>query len=89
MDSNPTLSGSANGDFGASCSVHFLPAIPRLTIAIPDGLPNSATYTPAPFPVWLINPRPPRYDQFADKPLILPEVHPRKDFLWSCQKISR
>ena len=60
MDSNPELYGSANGDCGTSFSQHFPPEELSCTIAIADGLPNSATYTPPPFPVSLIKPGPAR-----------------------------
>jgi hypothetical protein len=60
MDSNPALFGSANGELGASCSEQFPPEELSVTMAIPDGVPNSATYTPPPFPVSLIKPSPAR-----------------------------
>ena len=78
IDSNPGLFGSANGDSDASCNEHapLCPAEEKVSIAIADGLPNSATYTPPPVPVWLRKPIPPRYDQLADSPLTGPEVQP-------------
>ena len=76
MDSNPGLFGSETGDPAASCSVHFWPDELSVTVAIPDTLLNSPTYTPLPLPVWLIGAMPVRYDQLVDSPLSGAEVQP-------------
>ena len=76
MDSNPGPFGSVTGDPGASRSVHFCPEEVNVTIAMADTLPNSATYTPPPFPVCVIGASPPRYDQFRDSPASALDVQP-------------
>lgn len=60
MESKPGLLGSETGDPEISCSVQVAPETVSVTIAIPEGLPNSATYTPLPLPVWLTSASPAR-----------------------------
>lgn len=89
MDNSPKLFGSQKDDCVASCSEHFRPDELRVTIAIPDRLPNSATYTPPPFPVGLITASPARYDQFADSPPSAPEMQPPESLPAVLSKKSR
>lgn len=68
MDKSQLLLGSPIGDPVASAMEHFPFEALTLISAIEEGEPNSATYTLRPFPVWLANPRPARYDHAEEYP---------------------